>query len=107
MLEVILIVMIVVLLVVLVLETWEYRQAVRYARELAKANSAYTDGFNTMHRSVASLQDFHQSLMDNQGVMANQMLLIQALLEVHNRALSIDSALVDRIKSQNISPVVE
>jgi hypothetical protein len=100
--EVILIILIIVLLIVLALETREYRQAVRYTKSLDSLVQSYAQGFNTVAESVQGLQAHLEGLTTDQNTLEEQMLLVQALIDVHNRALHLNPELIEKIRDKGV-----
>lgn len=104
--EGILIAIMVVLIIVLALETWEYHKSTRSNEAISRMVESYTLVFNSFAGTTQMLQETQTKIAATQQEVITQLICMKAVLEVHNRALSLSPRLIDTIKDVDISGVI-
>lgn len=103
-LEFILISVIIVLVLILIYETREYRKTKEFTRGLQEAINAYTIGYNTLAATVQAIEKaFEQSIIEHTSL-AQELNRQSAIMEVHNRALNLNSRLLEKPNPENPIP---
>lgn len=88
--ETVLLIVMLVLVIVLIAETREYRRARTFTASLENAIDAYTAAFNSMSLTVGKISQAFEQTTDDHKELADELSRQGALLELHNRALSIN-----------------